>query len=241
MPRVLMVDDAGLFRLLEASFLRRLGCDIVRASGWRELLDKARRGRPDLIVIDTDHSGIDAPACLRSLKGDPSLRATPVVVVGAPACLGSCFEAGADATLARPLAPEALEMVLGSLGGVWHRRGPRRCARLTAQIAPEPGGARRRCRVKDISRTGLFLSLPELLPIETAVTLSLRLPIQARHCAIRARAVVVRQVQSDPDSHLIAGVGVRFVEMQPEDESLIARYVGTMDAAAAAAAAPTRP
>lgn len=241
MPRVLMVDDAGLFRLLEASFLRRLGCDIVPVAGWPDLLDKARRDRPDLIVIDADSPGIDAPACLRTLKGDPFLRGTRVVVVSAPGRLGSCFEAGADAALARPFAPEALEMALGSLGGVGHRRGPRRSARLMAQIAPEPGGARRRCRVKDISRTGLFLALPEPLPLETAVTLSLRLPIQAHHCSIRARGVVVRQVQSDPDSHLIAGVGVRFLDMPPETESLIARYVGTVNADAAAVSEPTRP
>jgi len=83
----------------------------------------------------------------------------------------------------------------------------------------------RRVRLKDISRSGLFLSLPEPLPLESPVALSLRLPGPSGERPLKARGVVVRQVPDDPDSHLIPGVGVRFVEIDPRDEERIDHYV----------------
>ncbi len=46
--------------------------------------------------------------------------------------------------------------------------------------------------------------------------------------------MVVRQVADDPQSHLISGVGVRFVDLDPRDEARIDRYVNlTIEGAAA--------
>ena len=236
MSRVLMVDDAGLFQMLEASFLRRLGCEIVRASAGREVLEKARRSLPDLILLDADHPGIDGPECIRALKADPALRPTPVLVVSSTDGVAPCCEAGADATLSRPLTPGALELALGSLGRIGQRVGPRRSVRFSARVASE--GAARRCRIKDISRTGLFLTLPEPLPLQAPITLSLRLPAPDGSRRVRARGVVVRQVRDDPESHLIPGVGVRFVAMDPTAESLIEGYVNDTAAGGVTADGP---
>ncbi len=225
MSRVLMVDDVGLFQMLEASFLRRFGCDIVRVSEPRELLEKARKTPPDLILLDADHPAIDGQACLRELKADPLLRPTPVLAVTTARNVARCCEAGADATVTRPLAPGALELALCSLGRIGHRAMPRRAARFRARVAPLPGGVARRCRVKDISRTGLFLALPTPLPLEAPVALSLSLPSAAGARSVHALGVVVRQVPDDPDSHLISGVGVRFVEIDPAAKSWIEGYV----------------
>src|SRR5207245_7655652 len=90
MSRVLMVDDAGLFRLLEGSFLRRLGCEIVRADEGSDLLDKARRSCPDLILLDADHPRLDGAECVRALKADPLLRPTPVLLVTSPEGAARC-------------------------------------------------------------------------------------------------------------------------------------------------------
>ena len=74
------------------------------------------------------------------------------------------------------------------------------------------------------NRTGLFLALPEPLPLDERIGVSLRLrgPESQRH--ILARGIVVRQVPRDPDSHLIPGVGVRFTEIGPLDQRHIERY-----------------
>ncbi len=224
MSRVLMVDDAGLFQILEGTFLRRLGCAIVRAADGPDLLARAQDPNFDLILLDAAHPGLDAPACVRALKSRTVLRDVPVAVVADPAGLEACCEAGADMTLATPLPAGALEMALCSLGRVARRAGDRRSARGAVRIASSAGALR--ARLKDISRTGAFLRLPASLPLDAAIQLSLRLPAVAGATRrLRTRGVVVRRVAGDPDSHLIAGVGVRFTDLDPSAAQAIEDYV----------------
>lgn len=224
MSRILVVDEAGLFRMLEATFFRRLGCEIVRARDAAEVVAKASAGAPDLILLDADRPGLDGPGCLRLLKSDPALRSIPVLVVASSAGAADCGAAGADATLTRPLESGALERALCSLGRVSHRLWHRRSARLPVRVASAAGPLRG--RLKNISRSGLFLALPDPLPLHAPVSLSLRLPApDGGDRPVRTRGVVVRQVASDPRSHLIPGVGVRFVEVDQQTESLLDHYV----------------
>jgi len=238
MSRVLMVDDAGLFRLLEGSFLRRLGCEIVRAGGGSDLLDKARHSSPDLILLDADHPRLDGAECVRALKADPELRPTPVLLVTSPEDAVRCSDAGADATLARPLVPGALEVALSTVGRIGTRHGRRRGAWLAVRVALGDDGAACRRRAKDISRTGLFLALPGPLPLGTPLTMSMRLAVSGRPRRVGVRGIVVRHVTNDPDSHLIPGVGVRFVDLDPASAALIGGYV---EEDPDAAGAPPRP
>lgn len=218
-----MVEDAGLFQLLEESFIRRTGCEILRAADCRQMLERARRYGPDIILVDPSRLGEGGLSCLREIKSDPSLRSTPVLAVAAAPEIAACRAAGADATLERPVTREVLERELCSLARVAHRDGARRSARLRAQVASSRG--EQRGRVKDISRSGLFVSLPEPPPVAAPVILSLRLPGDKGRRSVRARGVVVRQVEDRPGSHLIGGVGVRFVQLDAATESLIDHFV----------------
>lgn len=224
MSRVLMVDDAGLFQMLEASFLRRLGCEIIRAADGSDILAKAGATRPDLIVLQTERAGCDTPGCVRALKADARLRSIPIVVVTSAERLPDCAAAGADATLVRPVERGALELALCSLGRVVTRRGRRRPARLPARLLS--GDAAWRGRVKDISTGGLFVALRDAPPLHAEVQVSLHLPADAGRRAVNARGVVVRRVEADPESHLLPGVGVRFERLDAWTESWIDHYVG---------------
>jgi two-component system, cell cycle response regulator DivK len=223
MSRVLMLDDAGLFRMLEASFAMRKGCEILRARDGSDILRKARESAPALILLDSGKFDVDGPECLQALKADPQLRAIPVLVVTTEDRAGACSGAGADATLTRPLAPGAMDGVLSSLGRWAQRGGPRRATRGWVRVVG-PSGLRRG-RLKDLSRTGLFLGLPEPIPLEEAVELAVRLPGTAGRRQLRLHGIVVRQVASDPDSHLVPGVGIHFTEMNPRDVNDIDAYV----------------
>ena len=223
LSRVLVVDDAGLFRILEGSFVRRLGCEIVRAQDGPDVVRKASARTPDLILLDAQKPELDGPGCVRALKADPTLRSIPVLVVTTIDDVAGCCAAGADAALARPLASGALDLALSTLGGVAQRRGRRRAGRGWVQLAGSHG--LRRGRLKDISSSGLFLALQEAIPVASPVEMAMRLPGPAGDRHIKARGVVVRQVPPDPDSHLIPGIGVRFVEIDPADSRHIAGYV----------------
>ncbi len=223
LSRVLVFDDAGLFRMLERSFVRRLGCEILRAQDGPDVIRKASARLPDLILLDAREPELDGAECVRALKAIPALHSTPVVVVTTIEEVPGCWAAGADAALARPLTPGALDRALSSLGGVAQRQGQRRAGRAWVQVAGAHGLARG--RLKDISRSGLFLALREPMTETAPVAIALRLPGRAGDRTLRARGLVVRQVSPDPDSHLIPGIGVRFVEIDPADEERIDRYV----------------
>src|SRR2546425_7586316 len=129
LSRVLVVDDAGLFRMLEGSFVRRLGCEIVRAQDGPDLIRKASARAPDLILLDAHKPELDGLGCVRALKADPALRSIPVLVVTTIDDVAGCCAAGADAALARPLAEGAIELALSSLRSVVQRPGPPRGGR----------------------------------------------------------------------------------------------------------------
>jgi len=228
LSRVLVLDDAGLFRMLDGSFVRRLGCEIMRAHDGPDVLRKANARPPDLILLDAHTPVLDGAGCVRALKANPVLRSIPVVVVTTIDDVAGCCAAGADAALARPLTRGALELALSSFDNVTQRRGRRRAGRAWVQVAGPHGVARG--RLKDISRSGLFLALREPIGETSPVIVTLRLPGPAGDRAVRTRGVVVRQVPPDPDSHLIPGIGVRFVEIDPDDVQHIERYVNAIPA-----------
>jgi CheY-like chemotaxis protein len=220
MPRVLMVDTAVLFRMLEGSFLRREGWEIVCAARGTDVIDKARTLRPEIVLLDATAPGLDARACLRALREEP--RPVPVVML-TDAGNDPRGGEGADAVLTHPVEAAALESALCELGQVPWRRGARRAARLTARVTTAEGLLRG--RVKDISRTGIFLTLPRPLPIDSAVGLSLILPAPEGPRRVQAQGIVVRRVAEESASHLIAGVGVRFTSVDERSGSLIDRFV----------------
>lgn len=233
MSRVLMSDNAALFQMLEPSFLKRGGWAIARAAKGPDLIDAARRTPPDLILIEAECLGEDPSSCLGILKADPELRSIPVVTIGDAGAAARCRAAGADAAVTRPVAPEALVSLLCSLARVAGRQGARSAARVAAQIDTASGHLRG--RLKDIGPGGLFIALPDPLPMREELEVRMRLPIGTARRRVRARGIVVRQVFPDCESHLIPGVGIRFIEVDAASRQLISAFV------AAAAGAGTSP
>lgn len=241
MSRVLMSDSAALFQMLEPSFLKRGGWAIARAASGHDLIEAARATPPNLILIDSECLGEDPSSCLGMLKSDPALRAIPVVTIGEADAADHCRAAGADAAVSRPVDPEALVSLLCSLAHVAGRQGVRSAARVAARI--DTANAHLRGRVKDIGPGGLFIALPEPLPIQEELDVCIRLPLGSGRRRVRARGVVVRQVFPDRESHLIPGVGVRFTEVDPASRQLISAFVaesaGAGDSPTTAPWAPT--
>jgi CheY-like chemotaxis protein len=222
MSRVLMVDNAALFRMLDASFLRRAGWDIAAARTPADLVDRARREAPDLVLLDS-RDGFDAAGCVRLLKRDTDLCAIPVLVLALPADAASCEDAGAEAILNHPAITAAVETTLCALARIAPRHGHRRAARLAARVSTPNGQLRGRLR--DISASGAFLTLPRPIAAGTALELHLRLPLPEGERDFDARAIVVREVGDEPGSPRVAGIGVRFTGIGDDAASIIDRYV----------------
>lgn len=80
--RVLVVDDQDSMRQLLCSALRGLGyTQIVTATDGASALTMLRGRMIDAMLLDVEMPGMGGLECLRTLRGDPEIAHTPVVMV----------------------------------------------------------------------------------------------------------------------------------------------------------------
>jgi CheY-like chemotaxis protein len=120
MAHVLVVDDDPLFREVAAEILLQAGHTVDHAGNG---LDAQRiEARPDLAVVDMlmpGRDGIETIGDLRARWPDVKLIAVSAGRRGlSPGLLlRTAVAMGADATLAKPVQPEALRDLVGQLLG----------------------------------------------------------------------------------------------------------------------------
>lgn len=117
---VLIVEDDASHRFLATRLLSKAGFAVLQAPDAETGLELTRARRPDLILMDVNlprMSGLDAT---RLLKGEPSTRSIPVIVVSSylgenPATIATA--AGASAYVAKPYHhAEFLDTISRALG-----------------------------------------------------------------------------------------------------------------------------
>ena len=126
---LLLVDDDATQLKLNRLRLEELGFQVETASGPMEAIQRARGGRPDLIVSDVLMGELDGFGLCRRLREDALLAEVPVVLVSAH------YDQDADQELARRVGAAALvsrtvdfsaelEAIQRSIGAEPRRSGP---------------------------------------------------------------------------------------------------------------------
>ncbi len=82
-PRILVVDDDQNMVLLGSQLVSALGMIPLVAFSGPEALDKVRRFRPDLVLLDINMPGMDGFEVIEALKADPATNLTPIIVFSA--------------------------------------------------------------------------------------------------------------------------------------------------------------
>jgi len=110
--RILVVDDERhIVRLVQVN-LERQGYEVITAYDGVECLEKAKTGKPDLIVLDVMMPRMDGFEALQRLKTDPETSHIPVVMLTARAQdrdVLQGYQYGADLYLTKPFSP--LELI----------------------------------------------------------------------------------------------------------------------------------
>lgn len=104
--KLLLVDDTDTILLFLKTLLAGQGFDFLTAKNGEEAVAKARQERPDLILLDVFMPVMDGIEACRVLKGDPTLKDIPVVVVTARSeaeNVEKCFDAGCDDYVFKPI------------------------------------------------------------------------------------------------------------------------------------------
>jgi two-component system chemotaxis sensor kinase CheA len=78
---VLVIDDSLTTRMLEQSILESAGYEVDLATSGEEALEKARRRRYALFLVDVEMPGMDGFTFIERAGEDPNLRDIPAVLV----------------------------------------------------------------------------------------------------------------------------------------------------------------
>src|SRR5215212_1962900 len=108
---ILVVDDDRVNRTLLARTLEALGHRVLTAADGSKALDLLQVEEPDIILLDIVMPVIDGVTVLARIKGDPALRAVPVIMISALEDSDSvvrCIELGAEDYLQKPFDPVLL-------------------------------------------------------------------------------------------------------------------------------------
>ena len=108
-PRILIIEDEPDIRELLQYALEREGFEVTLASDGSAGLQMVRKQAPDLLLLDLMLPGLDGLEICRRLKGDPTTRAIPVVMVtakGDEADIVLGLGLGADDYVPKPFSPK---------------------------------------------------------------------------------------------------------------------------------------
>ena len=109
--RILVVDDDKQIARLIRSYLEQAGYQVIVAYDGETALHALRRESPDLVVLDLMLPDRDGWDVTRTVRSDPALAATPIIMVTARVedtdkIVG--LELGADDYLTKPFNPREL-------------------------------------------------------------------------------------------------------------------------------------
>jgi PAS domain S-box-containing protein len=111
--KLLVVDDNPMNRELARVVLGHLGAEVSEAADGLAAVEAAQACPYDVILLDIRMPGLDGPATLARLRGEPGPnRATPVLAFTADADLDRFNLAGFDGAVAKPVDPAALAMAI---------------------------------------------------------------------------------------------------------------------------------
>jgi signal transduction histidine kinase/DNA-binding response OmpR family regulator len=109
---VLVIDDDPVIQDLMKSFLSREGYTVTVADSGPTGLLRAREMKPDVITLDIAMPGMDGWSVLSTLKSDPDLRETPVVLLTMADNKNLGYALGATEYLMKPIDRQRIAVVL---------------------------------------------------------------------------------------------------------------------------------
>jgi CheY-like chemotaxis protein len=114
----MIVEDNQAHRELAGTLLTAVGYTVLEAEDGRDLLERVKRERPNLILMDLQLPYIDGLTLTRQLKADAETRAIPVLAVtayGYPELETQLLEAGCVGYLAKPFRAQTFLRTIASL------------------------------------------------------------------------------------------------------------------------------
>lgn len=115
MATIMTVDDCASMRQLVAFTLQSVGHDVVEAVDGSEAVGIARDKKIDLMIVDVNMPNMDGLSFVKSVRGMPSHKFTPILMLTTEAEEHKRQQgraAGATGWIVKPFSPEQLLSVV---------------------------------------------------------------------------------------------------------------------------------
>lgn len=115
---VMIIDDSASIRQVVSLTLKGAGYDVQEASDGKDALNKLKGQKINLFISDVNMPHMDGISLVKSLKGHPDYKFTPIVMLtteGAEAKKQEGQAAGAKAWIVKPFQPAQLLKVVSML------------------------------------------------------------------------------------------------------------------------------
>ncbi|HWR82023.1 MAG TPA: response regulator [Candidatus Deferrimicrobium sp.] len=109
--KILVVDDEPEITEIIQTFLAESGYQVLTENSPYLAVEKARRFKPNLILLDIMMPGIDGYSLCQQLKNDPAFAATPIIFLTGKDRgddMGRSFKSGGDMFIKKPFSCERL-------------------------------------------------------------------------------------------------------------------------------------
>jgi two-component system cell cycle response regulator len=113
--KILLIDDQPFFITMLRNVLEQQGYQVITAGAGPEGLDRARKDKPDVILLDIEMPGMNGFQVCEKLKQDPALKGIPVVILTATEDTKlneRAFKAGAEITVSKSVPGDRLINIL---------------------------------------------------------------------------------------------------------------------------------
>jgi CheY-like chemotaxis protein len=217
--KILVVDDAALFRDLVAFVLARSG-HVITATSGAEGLAAAQRERPEVVVVDLNLPEISGDTLCKEIKADASLRDTAVILVTSGASAEDherAVRAGADDVLSKPINQRSLALSVNRFLRVPVLRTLPR-APLDTPVEVRWGPETLRGVGRDLSRRAMFVETDCTIPDGTEIQLEFRLP--ETPAVLRPTAEVIHSRQGP-----VCGLALRFLALDRAGAERVEQYL----------------
>jgi two-component system, chemotaxis family, chemotaxis protein CheY len=109
--KLLIVDDSASMRQLVSFALKSAGYEVVDAINGKDALGKLAATKVDMVVTDLNMPEMDGITLIRELRGNPTYKFTPVVMLTTESQESRKQEgkqAGASGWIVKPFTPDQL-------------------------------------------------------------------------------------------------------------------------------------
>lgn len=109
--RVLVIDDEPEITEIVETFLTESGYDVAVENSSTNAVERARKYKPDVILLDIMMPGVDGYNVCREIKADPEFGNTPIIFLTGKDRnddMGRSFRSGGDMFIKKPFSCERL-------------------------------------------------------------------------------------------------------------------------------------